>query len=81
MDKAGNISENKSKLGTLAVDGLLYGLASGIAMFVCLAAFAFLSGGSSGPPLDRFSVEGLDGMTIDNTHTHASSRQTFGGDQ
>jgi hypothetical protein len=59
MDKTGNFSENKSNLGNLAVDGLIYGLVSGIVMFLSLAAFALLSGGSSGSPLDRFSVEGL----------------------
>jgi hypothetical protein len=59
MDKTGNISEKKSNLGNLAVDGLIYGLVSGIALLVCLAAFALLSGDSPGSSLELFSVEGL----------------------
>jgi len=59
MDKTGSISENSSNLSTLAVDGLIYGLVSGIAMVVCLAAFTLLSGDSSGSTLELFSVEGL----------------------
>jgi hypothetical protein len=59
MDKTGQISENKNNLGTLAVDGLIYGLVSGITMFLCLAVFTLLSGGASGSPLDIFGVDGV----------------------
>jgi hypothetical protein len=59
MDKIGNISEKKSNLGNLAVDGLIYGLVSGIAMFVSLAALVLFSGDSPGSSLELFSVEGF----------------------
>lgn len=59
MDKIDNISENKSNLGALAADGLIYGLVSGIAMYICLALFALFAGVKPGSPLDIFSVEGV----------------------
>ena len=59
MDKTGNISEKNSNLGTLAADGLIYGLVGGIAMFISLALFALFVGVTPGSPLEIFSVEGV----------------------
>ena len=56
MDKTGQISENKTSLRSLAVDGLIYGLVSGVAMYLCLAAFALLSGVSPAGVLEHFSI-------------------------
>ena len=56
MDKTGQIFENKISLRTLAVDGLFYGLVSGAAMYLCLAAFALLSGESPAAVLEHFSI-------------------------
>lgn len=56
MDKTGQISENKISLSNLAVDGLIYGLVSGVAMYLCLAAFALLSGESPAAVLEHFSI-------------------------
>ena len=59
MDKTGLISRNKESVSNLAVDGLIYGLMSGVAMFISLAAFALLSGETPGAYLERFSAAGL----------------------
>lgn len=59
MDNAGQISENKTSLSNLAVDGLIFGLVSGAAMLLSLAAFALLSDESPGDLLELFSVAGL----------------------
>lgn len=59
MDNTDNISENKSNLSNMAVDGLIYGLGSGLAMFACLAVFGLLSGDSPVSTMSRFGVEGL----------------------
>jgi len=56
MDKTGLISGNKLGVSNLAVDGLIYGLISGVAMVLSLAAFALLSGESPGAYLERFST-------------------------
>jgi len=59
MDKIGLISENKNSISNLAVDGLLYGLVSGVAMFLGLAAFALLSGENPVTVLEHFGTSGL----------------------
>ena len=59
MDKTGNISKEKSNLGTLAADGLIYGLVGGIAMFISLALFALFTSITPGSPIEIFSVEGV----------------------
>jgi len=59
MDKIDQISRDKVGIGNLAVDGLIYGLISGVAMVLSLAAFALLSGESPGAYLERFSTGGL----------------------
>jgi len=59
MDKTGLISRNKNIISSLAVDGLIYGLISGVAMVLSLAAFALLSGESPGAYLEHFSAGGL----------------------
>ncbi len=56
MDKIGQISVNKNKISNLAVDGLIYGLVSGVAMYLGLAAFALLSGETPGAYLEHFSA-------------------------
>ena len=56
MDKIDQISRNKIGISNLAVDGLIYGLISGIAMVLSLAAFALLSGESPGAYMERFST-------------------------
>jgi hypothetical protein len=59
MDKPGLISRNKNSISNLAVDGFIYGLMSGLAMYFSLAAFALLSGETPSTYLERFSVSGL----------------------
>jgi hypothetical protein len=59
MDKTGQISRNKVGVSNLAVDGLIYGLISGVAMVLSLAAFALLSGETPAAYLERFSTGGL----------------------
>ena len=56
MDKTGLISRDKLGISNLAVDGLIYGLISGVAMVLSLAAFALLSGESPGAYMERFSM-------------------------
>jgi hypothetical protein len=56
MDKTGQISENNINLSRLAVDGLIYGLLSGVAMYLSLAAFALLSGESPVVVASHFSI-------------------------
>ena len=56
MDKTGDISDNRSNLSNLAVDGLIYGLVSGVAMYLSLAAFALLSGESPVVVASHFST-------------------------
>lgn len=59
MDKYDQIIKNKNSVSNLAVDGLIYGLASGVAMYLTLAAFALLSGEPPEALLERFSAGGL----------------------
>jgi hypothetical protein len=59
MDKTDILSENKSSISTLVVDGVISGLVGGVAMFSSLAAFAFLSGEAPGVILGSFSSDGL----------------------
>ena len=56
MDKTSDISDNRSNLNNLAVDGLIYGLVSGMAMYLSLAAFALLSGESPVVVASHFST-------------------------
>ena len=58
MDKVGQITKDKDSLSNLAVDGLIYGLVGGVAMFLGLAAFALTSGDSPGALLERFGTQG-----------------------
>ena len=71
MDKIGLISGNKNKISNLAVDGLIYGLVSGVAMILSLAVFALLSGETLGTYLDVFQCRKI-GLT------HARTAQPFG---
>lgn len=59
MDKTDLISRNINSVSNLAVDGLLYGLVSGTAMFLSLAAFALLSGNTPRLLLEHFGISGL----------------------
>ena len=59
MDKIGLISINKKSVGNLAVDGLIYGLVSGMAMYLSLATFALISGEAPGTLLEHFSSGAL----------------------
>ena len=59
MDKTDIIPENKSGLSTLAVDGVIYGVVTGVAMFLSLMALALLSGEAPGIILARFSGGGI----------------------
>jgi hypothetical protein len=56
MYKIGLLSGNKNKISNLAVDGLIYGLVSGVAMTLSLAVFALLSGETLGTYLKLFSA-------------------------
>jgi hypothetical protein len=59
MDKYCLLIKNRNTASNLAVDGLIYGLNSGVAMYFALALLALLSGGSPGALLERFSGGGL----------------------
>lgn len=59
MDKMDIVTQNKPGLGILAVDGLIYGLVSGVAMVLGLAAMALFSEGGPGTLLARFNADGL----------------------
>jgi hypothetical protein len=55
MDKTDTLPENKSSISTLAVDGVIYGVAAGVAMFLSLMVLALLSGEAPGVMMSRFS--------------------------
>lgn len=59
MDKTDTLPENKSSISTLAVDGVIYGVAAGVAMFLSLIVLALLSGEAPGVMLSRFSSAGI----------------------
>lgn len=60
MDKVDIITDNNnSRLSNLAVDGLIYGLIGGFAMYIILAATALLTGDSPATVLARFNTDGL----------------------
>ena len=59
MDKTDILTENKSGFSTFVVDGVTYGLGSGMVMFISLAALTLLSGEALGATLERFSVGSL----------------------
>jgi hypothetical protein len=59
MDKNGLITNSKSDIRTLAVDGLIFGLLSGLGMYLVMAILALLSGNSAATLMERFSVSGL----------------------
>lgn len=59
MDKTDIISNNKEGIGNLAVDGLIYGLVGGVAMYLFMAAVSIISRDGLGNLLGRFSVGGL----------------------
>lgn len=59
MDNVGKNSKNGSNVGNLAVDGLIYGLVSGMVMYLSMAILALLSGESPGALLERFGTDGL----------------------
>jgi hypothetical protein len=56
MDKTDTFTGNKS---SLAVDGVIYGLVAGAAMFLSLFSLALLSGEVPGLILDRFTSSGI----------------------
>ena len=59
MDKTSLDSKNVNSAGNLAVDGLIYGLVSGGAMSLSLAALALLTSETPGAILEYFSSSGL----------------------
>ena len=59
MDKTDTIPENKIGISILAVDGVVYGLLGGVAMFLSLMAMALLSGEAPGEILARFRGGGI----------------------
>lgn len=56
MDKTDTFTNNKS---SLAVDGVIYGLVAGTAMFASLTVLAILTGDAPGVILARFSSGGV----------------------
>ncbi|HBX70857.1 MAG TPA: hypothetical protein DEH25_16130 [Chloroflexi bacterium] len=56
MDKFGLITNNKAKISNYAIDGLIFGLASGIAMILSMAIITLLLGESPAALLERFSA-------------------------
>ena len=59
MDKSDTLPENKIGISIRAVDGVVYGLLGGVAMFLSLMALALLSGEAPGVILARFSGAGV----------------------
>ena len=59
MENSDTISENKGSMSALAVDGVIYGVVAGVAMFLSLMALALLSGEAPGVILARFSGGGI----------------------
>jgi len=53
------VTENNGGISNLAVDGVIYGLLSGIAMYVSLAFLSVFTGGTPVSLLERFSASGL----------------------
>jgi hypothetical protein len=56
MDKTDTFPDNKS---SLAVDGVIFGMVAGVAMFLSLMVLATLSGETPGVILSRFSSGGI----------------------
>lgn len=56
MDKVDIITDNKSSVSNLAVDGVLFGLMGGIAMILFLAIVGLLSGETPAALLARFGT-------------------------
>ena len=56
MDNTGQIPKDHINLSQLAVDGLIYGLVGGAAMYLSLAIFALLSGESPVSVASHFSA-------------------------
>lgn len=59
MDKVDIITDNKSRISNLAVDGVLIGLLGGFAMVVLLAVVTLLSGEAPSVFLARFTTAEL----------------------
>ena len=59
MDKSDTLPENKIGISIRAVDGVVYGLLGGVAMFLSLMALALLSGEAPGVILARFIGGGI----------------------
>lgn len=77
MDKMGQISRKGSSVSDRAVDGLIYGLVSGVAMFLSLTAFALLSGETPGALLERFSASRLT-TPVQGLLSHLAVSATYG---
>jgi hypothetical protein len=56
MDKVDIITDNKSRISSLAVDGLLFGLMGGFAMIIFLAVEVLVSGETPLTVLARFGM-------------------------
>ncbi len=59
MDKSDTLPVNKSGVSIRAVDGVVYGLLGGVAMFLSLVVLALLSGEAPGVIPARFSGVGI----------------------
>jgi hypothetical protein len=59
MDKTDTFAKNKGGISSLAVDGVIYGVAAGVAMFLSLMVLALLSGEAPGVMTSRFSSAGI----------------------
>lgn len=59
MDNIGLIDENKNKISTFAVDGLLYGLVSGVAMILGLSVSALFTRETPSSVLEHFGASEL----------------------
>ena len=61
MDKTDTYTEN---INNLAVDGVIYGLVAGAAMFLSLFALALLSGEVPGLIMERFTGSGISSPVL-----------------
>ena len=59
MDKSDTLPVNKSGISIRAVDGVVYGILGGVAMFLSLVVLALLSGEAPGVIPARFSGGGI----------------------
>lgn len=59
MDKLNRNTMIRDKISNRAIDGLIYGLVSGVAMYLSMALLTLFMGEAPGDLLERFGIGGL----------------------